>query len=152
MKPEQLFEKGVIINPCDYHFLEEREWFVGTRNEVRSTVHSDGRVSCLLLHRVIMQPPVGMEVDHVNGNRLDNTRKNLRVCTHLENMQNMSIRRGKSTKGIRRHHGKWQARITLGTKLVTIGSFRTENEAQIAYNLKAKELFGEFAREVRPSV
>lgn len=108
------------------------------------------RVLCTMkLHRLIMRPPDSMEIDHINHNGLDCRRSNMRICTHQQNQYNQISRYGASQyKGVireRRPHKCWRARIKHNNKLISLGFFYNETEAAIAYNQKAKELFGEFA-------
>lgn len=68
-----------------------------------------------LLHRVILDAAIGMDVDHKNNNGLDNRRLNLVECTHIENCQNIHVTRNQT--GIRgitwnARQGKWHARVT----------------------------------------
>lgn len=87
-----------------------------------------------------------IHIDHRNGNKLCNERWNLRESTPSQNQANMKPRGGTSKyKGVRKRGNKWEARITQNRKQIQIGIFDTENEAAIAYNTKAVELFGEFA-------
>lgn len=87
-----------------------------------------------------------MEVDHINGNRLDNRRENLRICTHAKNMVNRGVYKNNTSKfkGVSKHKGenKWRA-IVAGKQ---IGQFDTDIEAARAYNAKMIELHGEFAK------
>jgi hypothetical protein len=98
-------------------------------------------------------------VDHRNGNTLDNRRCNLRLATRAQNVFNTAKRKAKATskyKGVTwskqassngtKYDGKWRAQIRHNSKLIHIGMFTNELEAARAYNSKAKELFGEFAR------
>lgn len=92
--------------------------------------------------------PKGLEVDHINRNRLDNRRENLRLATHSENQVNMDKKIGKSGfRGVRQMPGrtKWRAEITIGGKREFIGSYGTAKEAAIARDERAKKLFGGFA-------
>lgn len=103
------------------------------------------------LHRVIAGAPDGMEVDHANGDRLDNQRANLRVCTHARNTMNQRKRIQAVTssrfKGVTwsRVARRWQAKISPGGKTTHLGYFGTETEAATAYNIAALREFGEFA-------
>ena len=91
-----------------------------------------------------------MPTDHINGDGLDNRKQNLRTCTHTENMRN----RGKSKnntsgfKGVSWHkRGKtWDAKIAHNKKLMHIGSFKDKEVAAKAYDRKAIELHGKFAK------
>lgn len=86
-------------------------------------------------------------VDHINGNKLDNRKSNLRICTDAENARNSSKKSG-NFKGVqwRSDKHKFRARIMDNGKEIFIGYFTNEIEAAKAYDTKAKELFGEFAR------
>lgn len=103
------------------------------------------------LSRILLNAPVGLHVDHINGDTLDNRRCNLRICTHQQNQWNRKRAPGRSRfKGVT--HAKlnkpatrWTARIEKDAKRRYLGGFRTEEEAARAYDAAAKELFGEFA-------
>jgi hypothetical protein len=104
-------------------------------------------------HRFILNPPAGMVVDHIDGDGLNNTRENLRICTNTENIRNQRRRgAGKSgAKGVAFYPGQqkpFRAQITVNRKKLNLGSFATAKEAQEAYAAAAKELHGEFARPV----
>lgn len=105
------------------------------------------------IHRAVMGYPKGMDVDHINGNPLDNRKVNLRVCTRSENCMNKKTR-ADSRSG---YKGVWlspdgkriRAYIAVpGTsgKKIRLGYYNTLEEAARAYDAKAKELFGEFAK------
>jgi hypothetical protein len=105
----------------------------------------------LYMHREIIPVPFGMEIDHINGNRLDNRKSNLRVCDRQQNCMNASKRKDATTSkfkgvGFDKRCGKWRARVMLDRKEHWCGHYELEHDAAIAYNSKAKELFGEFAR------
>ncbi len=105
------------------------------------------------LHRAICGNPAGLEVDHIDGDRLNNQRSNLRVCTHQQNHQNRHTPQSKCSpyKGVKRRSlvgggYSWQARIKIDGKETFLGAYKTEIEAAQAYNRAAVEHFGEFAR------
>lgn len=99
---------------------------------------------CIKLHRVIMNAPNGMVVDHINGNTLDNRKANLRVCTQRENLQNMQKHRsGKLVGGtFCKRQKKWLSNIRINGKLKYLGYYPTELEAHEAYMRALKELAG----------
>lgn len=102
-----------------------------------------------LHHAVLGPPPKGFVTDHINGNRFDNRRCNLRHCTNAENVRNAHAKPkgGSRFKGVYQNatSRKWRAQIGFKGRRIRIGEFATEIEAAVAYNLKAQELFGEFA-------
>lgn len=104
------------------------------------------------LQRLIMAPPPGMVVDHINGDGLDNRRANLRICTHAENMRNSAVhfspRKTSRFKGVMHHPktGKWQAAIQQNGVRLFLGTFEQEERAARAYDAAAKVLHGRFAK------
>lgn len=110
-----------------------------------------GKSPRVYMHRVIIGAAPGVEVDHINGDGLDNRRANLRIATRSQNLGNMSKpSTGKSSqyKGVTwlPNRKKWAARIRNNGRTRHLGVFLSELDAARAYDLAAKERFGEFAR------
>lgn len=100
------------------------------------------------LHRVILCAPIGMSVDHINGNGLDCRRSNLRLVTKSQNLMNQKhIKSSTSSyKGVRKtQNGSWTARIVVNRKEFHLGRFVSEQEAALAYNAAAIKHFGQYA-------
>ena len=104
------------------------------------------------LHRVIMNAPDGIGVDHINGDRLDNRKCNLRLATQTQNNRNSRPQKTTSEyKGVRIDgvgmDGKirWRASIATSGKVIQLGTFTSEVDAALAYNAAARHFFGEFA-------
>jgi hypothetical protein len=97
------------------------------------------------MHNAIMGPGPGMEVDHINGNGLDNRRENLRVVTHQVNCQNQHIKKSSRHLGVGWHKGsgKWRAYIRLKGRTRHIGLFQSEAEAATVYRVACAVLLGD---------
>ena len=107
----------------------------------------DGRNVTIRMHRLIASPAAGMVVDHIDGNGLNNTRANLRICRHIDNIRNQAKRPGSSQfKGVHRRKNRWGAMIYKDKALHFLGSFLNEIDAAKAYDVAAIEAFGAFAR------
>ncbi len=143
--------KVAIIDDADFEEFSKYKWcamkngntFYAVRNYAQPIQMN------IWMHRVIMNAQKGQEIDHINGNGLDNRRYNLRLCTRSQNHQNQRIGGGSSQyKGVcwNKQAGKWQAQIMLNYKTYYLGHFVNEIDAAKAYDRKAKGLFGEFAR------
>jgi hypothetical protein len=108
----------------------------------------------IYMHRYLTGVKKGLEVDHINGDKLDNRLKNLRICTPTQNKHNVKSNRGSSKyKGVsyNKAEKKWKSYITIDGSRKNLGTFTNEDEAALAYNQYAQENFGEFAllNEVR---
>ena len=102
------------------------------------------------LHRALITPAKGFQVDHINGDKLDNRRKNLRVVTLKQNVMNRPVERDTESgyKGVSRANkggSTWRARIYAEDKRIHLGTFKTKEEAALSYNDAAIRYFGEYA-------
>jgi len=146
--------KSALVDGDDYHRLRNFKWHAwdsssGVYYGRRWRAGSGKRRQILvaLHHEVIGKPPKGREVDHINGNGLDNRKANLRFCSHAENMRNRKRDAGKLLpKGLRERHSKFQARITINGSLLTLGTFESVLQAVEAYNNASVKYRGEFGR------
>ena len=147
--------KFALVDDEDYDFLMHWKWYAvkgrSTWYAARFTRHPTkgwAKPIMIQMHRLIMRTVDGRFVDHVNHNGLDNRQTNMRNCNCAENGRNMLPRKNCASKykGVFRAKTKWQARITCNYKAIQLGNYTSEIEAAIAYNAKAKQLFGEFAR------
>lgn len=118
---------------------------------VVSDVRHPEYIEKLLLHREVMQVYGTSLVDHIDGNGLDNRRSNLRIATNQQNGANSQKWRKQTSsqyKGVSWDHsrGLWRADIMFNRKHVYLGRYSSESEAAQAYDNRAIDLFGEFAR------
>jgi len=139
-----------IVDVEDFEWLSRFRWCVLCSREgnPRYAARRENN-RFVLMHRMIADVPRGMDVDHVNGNGLDNRRHNLRVCTRSENLQNMRPRGGSSRfKGVYWHKRDkvWRAYINVNKVRLSLGSFHDEIDAARAYDEAARKDFGDFAR------
>jgi len=109
-----------IVDTEDLRMLNLYRWCMNVTLQGKRCARRTKDRKTIYMHRELMNPPEGMEVDHINGNGLDNRKANLRVCTKEENQQNSKKRTGKSSsfKGVCWDSSgrKWRARITVDKK------------------------------------
>jgi len=102
------------------------------------------------LHRYILDAPREKHVDHINCDTLDNRKENLRLCSQLDNSHNLKISKRNTTgfKGVtyNKRERKYKAQICLDWKHIGLGTFKTAEEAYVAYCKAAVEYYGKFAR------
>jgi DUF971 family protein len=142
-----------LVDDCDFEELMKYRWFVDVRpTGIYIKRHRPDRLGGngnIYMHRQIMGiTDRKFVVDHRDGNPLNNQRENLRVCTHSQNGMNSNRTKGAKFgfKGVLlRPSGRYGAQLMFQRKHICIGTFDTLEAAARAYDLKAKELFGEFA-------
>ncbi|MBB5663242.1 hypothetical protein GGE68_001418 [Rhizobium leguminosarum] len=138
-----------VVSPEDESFLESFKWYASTIGRRYITVRRNSARKKQYLAREIVTPDTGYVVDHIDGNTLNNTRDNLRVCLPTQNAINARQRRGKAVplKGVRKGaNGKFQAMISHAKRQYYLGTFETAEAAHAAYTAKAEMLHGEFMR------
>ena len=146
--------KFAIVDDADCQWLNQFKWCAYKGNSTYYAIRGDGKRNTIRMHREILNSPKGLCTDHRNGNGLDNRRKNLRVCTNAENLQNQTKRarctskyKGVTTYSVVKHRKRpWLAQITFNNKHINIGYFASEESAARAYDIAAKKYHGEFAR------
>jgi hypothetical protein len=136
-----------LVDARDYYRLTKYNWHVNVNgNTIYATRKERGK--SVMMHRVIMDAPDHLSVDHIDHNGLNNRRSNLRLCTHAQNACNKLSRYGASRfKGVywNKIRKKWVVTIQHNNKIYHIGYFEDQIAAAKAYDKKAAELHGEFA-------
>jgi len=146
--------KVALVDDADFEWLNIWKWtyqdagkYIGYASR---NVYQDGKyIEHIYMHRIILNPPSGMETDHINGNGLDNRRCNLRICTTSQNLANSRKRKGTTSqyKGVSwsQKNQCWIAAITVHGQHEYLGCFDSEEEAAIAYNYAARKLYDDYA-------
>lgn len=140
--PFQLSDGSLaLVDDCDRHLVVEVKWSRSSRKG-----YAAGRVGGqrVYLHRYILQAPKGLQVDHINGDVLDNRRSNLRLCTAGQNQWNVPGRSASGRKGVTKARNQWRAEIMVN-RVRWIRFFRTFEEAVAQREAWERELHGEFA-------
>lgn len=141
-----------VIDKEDLKRISNHSWCI-QKNGKQGKIYAASRINkkLILLHRFILNiTDRKVAVDHINGNTLDNRKENLRICSWSENLRNSNKHKDSKSlyKGIfyNKLNKNWRSRIFKDGKSYEIGSFKTDIEAAQAYDSKAIELFGKFAK------
>lgn len=144
--------KEIIIDKEDWPKVRDFRWnVVRFSNTFYARAHRKegllGDKQNIVIHRLILEFTLSF-IDHANGNGLDNRKSNIRIATQSQNcinrnFQNLVTR----TRGVTLNNsGKFQARITIDSKRISLGTYETREEAGMAYDLAAIKLHGKFKR------
>jgi len=145
-----------LVDDDDFELLSRYKWHAAWDHSTKSfraitTIRKlDGKWTALLMHRLIMNPKPGEEVDHIHHNTLDNRKSELRLCTRSQNMQNSRkyANNRSGHKGVcwRNDRQKWQAQIKINGKQIHLGHFTEVNDAIAARATATLLHHGEFGR------
>lgn len=133
--------------------LAELHWWLNSRGYVTAKTYHPRRL--IRLHRAVMERAIGrplssdVDVDHIDGNKFDCRRDNLRTATRAQNQANRDASKNRRYKGVYRSQTptpRWVAKITVGGEQRYLGSFSTPEAAARAYNRACLRHFGEYAR------
>jgi hypothetical protein len=147
--------KGYVatVDASDVEKVRHWNWSaLMSRNTIyaRRAQYFNGKPRVILMHRAILDCQSGLEVDHIDGNGLNNCRNNLRLASPSENRRNQRKRSDNSSgfKGVSWYpqRGKWRALIGINGKIKHLGYFLTAEEAHQAYCLASAEIHREFGR------
>ena len=138
----------VLVDEDDYLSLIRWRWYIDKRGYVYRHDYIDGNDRPKRMHREILAAEKGLDVDHINGSRVDNRKSNLRICTRMQNIWNSKVK-STNTSGFKGvdfvpSRGKFRARIRAGGKRINIGYFATAELAFEAYKKAAKQMHGDF--------
>ncbi|MDR3541439.1 MAG: HNH endonuclease [Desulfosporosinus sp.] len=134
-----------LIDVEDYEKVKLYTWYKNI--DGYAVTRRDGKTT--RLHRLLMEVPDYLQVDHINRNKCDNRRSNLRFATNKENARNVGLQKNSSTgvKGVNydARINKFRARIRVDGRLIHLGHFSNLIDASGAYDRAALHYFGEFA-------
>ncbi|MBI4675021.1 MAG: HNH endonuclease [Chloroflexi bacterium] len=135
-----------LVDNSDFEWLNQWNWILSNsrgRLYARRAISRFEGGGSIVMHRQIMDPPAGMEVDHINGDGLDNRRANLRLVTKEQNLRSRRTFKNNTSgyKGVvfNSKNGRWRASLNIGT-------FDTPEEAARAYDRVIRNLFGSLAK------
>jgi hypothetical protein len=152
--------KVSLVDDDDFEYLNQFNWHMSTYRELnyaKRNVRAGTSHKLRPMHREIFEyrgiDLTNLEVDHINGDGLDNRRSNLRLATHKENLANCAKRsatrcKNHGFKGITFNpkNAKWVAQIAVNGKHIECGEYNTPSKAANAYDDAAVQYFGKFAK------
>ena len=143
--------KVTVVDDDDYGRVSGFRWYARrSRNTWYAMSHNAIPGKLTGIHRLLLNAPDDLQVDHINGDGLDNRRGNLRLCTQNQNQHNRG-KSGHNTSGYKgvhwdKWHGRWKAQIILDNRKIHLGYFDSPEDGADAYDNAARKYHGEFAR------
>ena len=140
--------KVTLVDDEDFEYLNSFKWYICNKGYVVRLDPYENRRQ-IRLHRVVVDNPTGQSVDHINRDKLDNRKSNLRVVTDWQNRVNRIKYKNNQSgyKGVyfRSNRNHWCALMNFKGKEIYLGSFENPEKAAMAYNEAAKKYHGEYA-------
>lgn len=146
-----------LVDDEDYEKLSQYKWHVNKNGYIQRSIYLGGgrknkKYKGEKLHHLILIPKhdEGLYIDHINRNKLDNRKENLRYCTHAENCRNRQVRADNKTgvKGVNKMHNcnRWRVRIQVNGKRKHIGLFEKLEDAMEAYKNASMKYHQEYGQ------
>ena len=135
----------------DYEFLNQWKWWVLKGNNTdyaMRRVRHGGKLKAIMMHRLLLNTPENMDVDHRDHNGLNNQKLNLRNCTRTQNQMHQKKRKNIKYKGVSfyKRYNKFRVQITISKgNRKQLGYYNSEEQAARVYDETAKKYHGEFA-------
>lgn len=140
----------------DLWLIKGRTWYKDKDGYLASSYLFNGKLCFLMFHREVMHAPQGLVVDHINQNKADNRKQNLRLCSRSENNMNRPLFSSNKSgiAGVYYETGRdrWVANIMCDHRRIYIGRFKSKEEAVVARLAKEAEIFGEFSPKYRGDI
>lgn len=138
-----------IIDEFDFLLVSRYKWSFDPKGYAFRNNGKRPYRRIVYMHRELLDAKKGEYCDHINGDKLDNRRSNLRICTNAQNIRNRKkgVNNTSGYKGIfwNYRYNKWYVQITVDGKRIYCGCSKSKEEAASMYNAKAKIYHGEFA-------
>ncbi len=146
--------QSALVDDADYDNLRQWQWLLVGDGYAGRFDHTVRPHRLIYMHRSVIDAQPGERVDHINGDKLDNRRDNLRLVTSAQNQQNKrpSSNCTSGYKGVCWHKGtgKWHVRITVNGQRLHLGYYADLETAALLYDAAARHFFGEYARPNYP--
>ncbi len=140
-----------IVDVKDFESVSKLKWALHKKGFVNHSYRNKikKKTGSIAMHRFIIQPASGVILDHIDGDKTDNRRINLRICTSQQNTFNQKLRKTNKSgyKGVywSKEANRWRAQIRFN-KSIYLGTFQSKEDAAKAYDTAATKYHGEFAR------
>lgn len=144
-----------LVDDSEFTLVMKHHWHFHnvpkghTAYAVTNVSYPSGKRSLITMHRLLMKFPKGKDIDHIDGNGLNNQRSNLRIASRGQNLCNRGKQSNNTTgfKGVsfNKHLRKYDSEITFRGKKFKIGHFTDKIDAAVAHDLWARDIHGEFA-------
>lgn len=138
-----------LVSLGDVGKCKSYRWFIKDNGYVYASIWFGSRKKrkSLYLHRFLLNAPNGLDVDHINNDKLDNRRDNLRLATRSQNLINKKEKKIRGVRSLILKNGlkRWQARIKINQKEIFLGVFNNRQDAEKARVNYERNYFGEFA-------
>ncbi len=123
--------KFALVDDLDFEWLNQWKWWTDSSGYAVRDIGGRKNKKRILMHRFLNQTPEGFSTDHINHNRLDNRKKNLRTLTQQKNCFNSSLSKNNKSgvSGVSWYKNGWVARIKINYKGIYLGRFENLNDA-----------------------